>query len=94
MVDVAVHRSWPGRAGDDVAELEVLRVEAELLGDGGPGLLGGGVEAVADHEVVDGDEEDAGQEEQAAVPQGQLEPDGEAAPALAFGRRSTSAHIL
>ncbi len=84
----------PGSSGEAgppkiVLHLQQLRIDAELLGHLGTGLRGRYGKTVADHEEVDGNEKHARQNEQAAVPESQLEADGEAAPAS-----GSSGHIL
>ncbi len=52
--------------------------DAELFGHSGPGFFGGHRQTVTDHEEIDGDKEDPGHEKKTPIPEGELEPDGEA----------------
>jgi hypothetical protein len=73
-------------------ELQSLWGNPEALGHCRSGLFRRGSEAVPDHEEVDGYEQDAGKEEQASIPEGQLEADGGATTvALLDRRRGTGA---
>ncbi len=76
--DVALHRA--GIQSRHMGELEGFRGDAELLRHRRARLLGRDVQTVADQVVVGGDKDDASEQEQTPIPEGELQPDGQPAP--------------